>query len=93
MRCAPATLLPADFDLPGDALDPAHVLATRQHTRDVLEELSRLPARQRDALIGHAVQGRSVRQMATVLGTSEKAVKALTHRGRAAVQQRTAVSV
>ena len=93
LRRTPATALPADFDLPGDALDPAHVLATRQRARCVLDELSRLPARQRDALVGRAVQGWSVRQLAAVLGTSERAVKALTHRGRATVQQRVVASV
>jgi DNA-directed RNA polymerase specialized sigma24 family protein len=81
-------VLPAGFDVPGDALDPVRILGDRQRTRQVLAELRRLPARQRDALVGHAVHGRSARDLATSLGTSEKAVKALTHRGRTTMQRR-----
>ncbi len=88
LRRTTATVLPPGFDLPGDGLDPARVLGDRQRTRQVLDELRRLPRRQRDALVGHAVQGRSARELASSLGTSEKAVKALTHRGRTTLQRR-----
>jgi RNA polymerase sigma-70 factor (ECF subfamily) len=51
-------------------------------------ELARLPERQRVALWLCAVEGLSYREIAGVLETSEKSVKALVHRARAKLAER-----
>jgi RNA polymerase sigma-70 factor (ECF subfamily) len=50
--------------------------------------LAKLPERQRMALWLSAAEGHSYAQVADMLGTSEKSVKALVHRGRAALVAR-----
>ena len=61
--------------------------ARRQGDR-VERELERLPERQRVALWLSAVEGRSYTEIAAVLETSEKSVKALVHRGRSTLVAR-----
>ncbi|MBW2230457.1 MAG: sigma-70 family RNA polymerase sigma factor [Deltaproteobacteria bacterium] len=56
---------------------------------DTLErELAKLPERQRIALWLSAAEGQSYAEVAQVLETTEKSVKALVHRGRAALVAR-----
>jgi RNA polymerase sigma-70 factor (ECF subfamily) len=53
----------------------------------VVAELSHLPDRQRAALWLSAVEGKSYAEVADVLETTEKSVKALVHRGRSALSR------
>ncbi|MFL5844310.1 MAG: RNA polymerase sigma factor [Solirubrobacteraceae bacterium] len=59
-----------------------HPAEGRAHLRLVLGAVSRLPARQSDALLASAVHGWSYREIAAHLDLSEAAVKSLIHRGR-----------
>lgn len=59
----------------------AHLVAV-----SALEEVSRLPERQRDALVA-TLQGRSRSDVARSMGLSEGAVRQLVHRARATVRQ------
>jgi DNA-directed RNA polymerase specialized sigma24 family protein len=52
---------------------------------DVGRELEKLPERQRMALWLSAAEGHSYAEVALILETTEKSVKALVHRGRAAL--------
>ena len=52
---------------------------------DVGRELEKLPERQRIALWLSAAEGHSYAEVALILETTEKSVKALVHRGRAAL--------
>lgn len=73
--------------------DPQTVVAAaeqRHELRQVLHGLADLPERQRLALLGTELEGRSRRQLAEELGVSEGAVRQLVHRARAGV--RTAVA-
>ncbi len=72
-------LEPVLFDRTGD---PQDVLARREAVREVVGHLQALPERQRVALVGHELEGRSHTQIARRLGVSEGASKALVHRAR-----------
>jgi RNA polymerase sigma-70 factor (ECF subfamily) len=64
-------------------------LVDSRRTSAMLEgALAKLPERQRMALWLSAAEGHSYAQVAEILGTSEKSVKALVHRGRVAVVTR-----
>jgi len=60
----------------------------RRRGEAVLEELSRLPDRQRAALWLTAVDGLSYSEVADALDVSESAVKSLVHRARSALAKR-----
>lgn len=62
--------------------DPPAVVARREAVREVVGQLQTLPERQRAALVGHELEGRSHTQLARRLGISEGASKALVHRAR-----------
>jgi len=64
------------------------VVDARRLGARVEEELAKLPERQRAALVLSAVEGRSYAEIAAVLETSEKSVKALVHRARSALVAR-----
>lgn len=66
--------------------DPHATLMRRESLTDIVVGLRALPARQRAALVGHELEGRSHAELATVLGVSEGASKALLHRARAGLQ-------
>ncbi len=55
-----------------------------------LAEMAKLPARQREAFMATAIQGRSRNEIAMTMGLSEGSVRQLVHRARASV--RTAVT-
>lgn len=62
------------------------LLETRADARELLSALDELPARQREALVGSAMQGLSRAELAASLGVSEGAVRQLVHRARMAVR-------
>lgn len=55
---------------------------TRERLGEVVAAVVALPDRQRRALVGHAVGGRSHAALAGELGSSTRAVKSLVHRAR-----------
>jgi RNA polymerase sigma factor (sigma-70 family) len=70
---------------------PASVVARREQLREIVEDLHRLPADQRAALVMFELGGQSHAEIATVLGVRRGKVKALIfqareglHRGRSA---------
>jgi RNA polymerase sigma-70 factor (ECF subfamily) len=83
---------------PHDEQDAARLPSVGPGVEEVVEsmrvgdqverELARLPERQRIALWLSAAEGQSYAEIALVLETSEKSVKALVHRGRAALVER-----
>lgn len=72
--------------LPDPAGDPHDALVRREALAAVVAGLRGLPARQRTALVGHELEGRSHAEIAAGLGMSEGASKALVHRARAGLQ-------
>jgi RNA polymerase sigma factor (sigma-70 family) len=72
----------------GPALED--VVQQRALALSAMSEISRLPDRQRDALVGSALGGLGRAELAASMGLSEGAVRQLVHRARAAV--RTAVT-
>lgn len=72
----------------GPALED--VVQQRALAMSAMSEISRLPERQRDALVGSALGGLGRAELAASMGLSEGAVRQLVHRARATV--RTAVT-
>src|SRR5205085_11567578 len=72
----------------GPALED--LVQQRALAMSAMSEISRLPERQRDALVGSALGGLGRAELAASMGLSEGAVRQLIHRARATV--RTAVS-
>jgi RNA polymerase sigma factor (sigma-70 family) len=66
------------------------VVEQRALARDALTELARLPKRQRQAMVGTALDGRARVEVAMSMGLTEGAVRQLVHRARARL--RTAMS-
>lgn len=64
------------------------VVDSRRLGEEVGRELDALPERQRVALWLSAAEGHSYAEVAQVLNTTEKSVKALVHRGRSALVSR-----
>jgi RNA polymerase sigma factor (sigma-70 family) len=58
------------------------VVLRRALARSTLSELAQLPARQREAMVGTAVDGRARGEVARAMGLSEGAVRQLVHRAR-----------
>lgn len=67
--------------------DPHEAAARREELSDLVENLRRLPARQRTALVGLELEGRSHEQLADQLDVSVGASKALVCRGRLTLVQ------
>ena len=61
-------------------------LERRAVVRQTLQGLAALPARQRDALLAIAVEGRSQDEVASELGLTAGAVRQLVHRARTALR-------
>lgn len=72
----------------GPALED--LVQQRALAMNAMSEISRLPQRQRDALVGSALGGLGRAELAASMGLSEGAVRQLVHRARATV--RTAVT-
>jgi len=66
------------------------IVEQRALALDALTELARLPSRQRQAIVGMALDGRARAEVAGSMGLSEGAVRQLVHRARARL--RTAVT-
>jgi len=81
----------APLPLEGTEPRPDDVVHARRMGVAVQRELAALPERQRAALLLSAVEGTSYAEIAVTLGVTEKAVKALVHRARAALAARLAV--
>lgn len=74
------------------ALEEPHAAASGPTTAEMIEQrewmnwlmgaIGALPARQRDALVGHALEGRSYRELASREQTTVAAIKTLIHRAR-----------
>ena len=77
---------PIQLEAGGPAVDDA--VHARRMSAQLEAELEKLPERQRTALWLAAGEGLSYAEIAEVLETSEKSVKALVHRGRTAVVAR-----
>ncbi|MEA2390104.1 MAG: hypothetical protein QOK31_213 [Solirubrobacteraceae bacterium] len=76
-------------ELPGTlagADDPQLEVETRMQMRHVVDEVLKLPGRQRDALVQTALEGRSREEVALGLGLTEGAVRQLVHRARSSVR-------
>jgi RNA polymerase sigma factor (sigma-70 family) len=69
-----------------DPRSAAQTAEQRLQVRDVLVSVATLPERQRLALLGMELEGRSRRQLAAELGLSEGAVRQLVHRARDGVR-------
>lgn len=66
------------------------VVQQRALAMDALAEVARLPKRQRQAIVGTALDGRGRAEVASSMGVSEGAVRQLVHRARSRI--RTAVT-
>lgn len=75
-----------------DEAPPDRVADARRLAGRVEAHLAELPERQRAALLLSAVEGLSYAEVAAALGTTEKSVKALVHRARAALADRMAAA-
>ncbi|MGN6871070.1 MAG: RNA polymerase sigma factor [Solirubrobacteraceae bacterium] len=62
------------------------VVQQRAMAMTALSEIARLPARQRQAMIGTALDGRARAEIASSMGLSEGAVRQLVHRARATLR-------
>jgi RNA polymerase sigma factor (sigma-70 family) len=61
---------------------PSEAIEQREWLHWLMGAIGALPARQRDALVGHAIEGRSYRELASREQTTVSAVKTLIHRAR-----------
>lgn len=86
----PTAELPETLAAPATSASEAE---TRLRLASTLNAVAALPERQREALIGTAVQGRSRDEVARALGVTDGAVRQLVHRARAAVRAAAAVVV
>ena len=74
--------------LVSDASPTDEIVDARRRGEAALRELEALPERQRAALWLTAVEGLAYSEVAAALDVSEKAVKALVHRGRSALAEK-----
>ncbi len=74
------------------AEDPAERFARGEALRLVVDDMQRLPTRQREALVKSALDGRTHEQVAVELGVSVAASKALVYRARATMTARRAAA-
>jgi RNA polymerase sigma-70 factor (ECF subfamily) len=72
-------------EIRSDATPTDDLVGARRTGSEVQRELATLPERQRMALWLSAVEGHSYAEIANILDTTEKSVKALVHRGRTAL--------
>lgn len=73
--------------LPDGGTDAHATVVTRERLEGAVAAVVALPERQRLALVGHAVEGRSHAALAGELGTTPRAVKSLVHRARQTVHE------
>ena len=80
-------LTPLEPVLPDAGADPHGQVVARDALADLVGGLRRLPARQRTALVGHELEGRTHEQLAAELAISVGASKALVCRARQGMTQ------
>jgi RNA polymerase sigma factor (sigma-70 family) len=87
LRAAARTAVHAELDeaMPG-AESAAVELERKLSALDALDAVATLPERQREALVGMALEGRSREELALAMGLSGGAVRQLVHRAREAVR-------
>ncbi len=61
---------------------PTEAIEQRESLDWLMGAIGALPVRQRDALVGHAIEGRSYRELASREQTTVSAIKTLIHRAR-----------
>jgi RNA polymerase sigma factor (sigma-70 family) len=88
-NAALAARMPAEDPLPESMIDdrdtPSHV-EERLLIAQTLENLAALPEHQRQAIVKTAMEGRSREDVASSLGVTEGAVRAMLHRARATLR-------
>ncbi len=77
----PPVSLEADHSVAGGPTPP-EAIEQRERLDWLMEAIGALPERQRDALVGHALEGRSYRELASREQTTVSAIKTLIHRAR-----------
>lgn len=77
----PPVSLEANHSIAGGPT-PSEAIEQREWLEWLMGAIGALPARQRDALVGHALEGRSYRELASREQTSISAIKTLIHRAR-----------
>ena len=79
-----------DPDLPvaSDAPDAESEIADRQALRQVSREIEHLPIRLREALVLVAIDGRSQREAAELLGVTEKTIETRVYRARQRLREK-----
>ena len=87
---APAVRRAADVGIDPDrpTRDAFAEVSEREQLRELVDALQEIPARQRRALVLHALDGRPQRDIAAELGTTANSVKALVHRARRELNDR-----
>ncbi len=84
-RSEPATFVPLDgTTASGNVVED--IVQQRALAMSALSEIARLPSRQREAMIGTALDGRPRAEIASSMGLSEGAVRQLVHRARATLR-------
>jgi RNA polymerase sigma factor (sigma-70 family) len=84
---------PGFTDVDERAQSASAVIELSMQTRAALTAVAALPAHQRAALVGTAIDGRSRGEMARELGLSEGAVRQLLHRARATLRAAIAAAI
>jgi RNA polymerase sigma factor (sigma-70 family) len=77
----PPVSLEAYHSVAGESTPP-EAIEQREWLEWLMGAIGALPARQRDALVGHALEGRSYRELASREQTTVSAIKTLIHRAR-----------
>jgi RNA polymerase sigma factor (sigma-70 family) len=77
----PPVTLEANHSIAGGPT-PSEAIEQREWLDWLMGAIGALPARQRDALVGHAIEGRSYRELASREQTTVSAIKTLIHRAR-----------
>jgi RNA polymerase sigma factor (sigma-70 family) len=80
-RTPPPVLLEGNHSVAGGPT-PSEAIEQREWLEWLMGAIGALPARQRDALVGHALEGRSYRELANREQTTVSAIKTLIHRAR-----------
>ncbi len=80
-------LADASCDVPSERPDPFESLADRESTELVRNALSRLPGRQRQALVLKQYHDLSYREIADAMGVSVSSVQMLLHRAMTALRK------
>lgn len=85
LRRAPALAALPNEDEPADTSTPAATVEAREHQAAVIAAIASLPFDQRAALVLHTFDGRPHAEVASLLGSTEGAVKVRIHRARRAL--------